>query len=422
MDSILIVLFVVLAACLVWLFLARDSALKAKAVAEQGLAVAQQRLAEAQARSGDFERLRQESLQSAQAAMLATARELNAQLLDSHKRENAEATKEAEARVTKASEQFSKQFESIVQKVSELSGQVQDKGKTLDTVMRALSSPGGAGALAEVGLANTLKSFGLESPRDFMLQFSTTDGDSGRRLRPDAVVFLPGDCVVVIDCKASKFLLGIAEAEGTEREAEAYRGLATTMNLHLKALASKDYSGAVLASFRDSGRGGEIARTLSIMYLPSEAALEKLLRADPEFMAKARDCRIIPAGPAGLHCAISLASVEIGLMRQAENQQQIVEATRALIDSLGIVLGHAATVGKGIKAAAESFAKLASSVNNRLLPRARKLGKLGLPGNKPLDNLPAYVVHNTESETIEGEVEEIETPAPAPSRPRLIGE
>jgi DNA recombination protein RmuC len=158
------------------------------------------------------------------------------------------------------------------------------------------------------------------------------------------------------------------------------------------------------------------------MYLPSEAALEKLLRADPEFMAKARDCRIIPAGPAGLHCAISLASVEIGLMRQAENQQQIVEATRALIDSLGIVLGHAATVGKGIKAAAESFAKLASSVNNRLLPRARKLGKLGLPGNKPLDNLPAYVVHNTESETIEGEVEEIETPAPAPSRPRLIGE
>ena len=74
MDSILIVLFVVLAACLVWLFLARDSALKAKAAAEQGLAVARQQLAEAQARSGDFERLRQESLQSAQAAMLATAR------------------------------------------------------------------------------------------------------------------------------------------------------------------------------------------------------------------------------------------------------------------------------------------------------------------------------------------------------------
>ncbi|HYL34011.1 MAG TPA: DNA recombination protein RmuC [Stellaceae bacterium] len=418
MEAVLLVVAALLLVGCIGLALARERAVRARHAAERELAVVQERLAEAQNRMPEFERLHQESLQAAQAAMLETAQSLSSKLLDDHKRENEVAKLDAEARVKQASEQFVKQFETIAKTVAELSGQFQDKSRLVDTLWRSLSSPGGAGALAEVGLANTLKAFGLELGRDFVLQFTTTDADTGRRLRPDAVVFLPGDCVVVVDCKASKFLLGIAEAEGTPRESEAYRGLVTTMNQHLRALASKDYQGAVEATFRDSGRAGEIVRSLSIMYLPNEAALEKLNRADPEFLARARDLRIIPAGPAGLHCAISLASVEIGLMRQAANQQQIIDATRALLDSLGVVLGHANSVGKGLKAAAESFAKLANSVNGRLLPRARKLGKLGLPTGKPLENLPAYAVHSIEGATIEGEAEEIE----APPRPRLIGE
>lgn len=274
--------------------------------------------------------------------------------------------------------------------------------------------------MAEIGLANTLTSFGLEQGRDFALQFTTQDSD-GRRLRPDAVVFLPANSVLVIDCKASKFLLDIARAEGTAEETEAYRNLARSMNQHLRALAEKDYKSAVLAAWRQSGREDEISRILSVMYLPNEAALEKLNRADPDFIRKARAAQIIPAGPAGLHAAVSLASVEINLLRQVENQQHIAETVRLLLDGMVVMLGHAATLGRGIKTAAESFGRLTASVNQRLLPRARHLARLGVQPNKPLPgNLPTYAVQALEDALIEGEAAELIETEPPPAAPRLV--
>lgn len=419
MDGPLILLagLLLLASIVLAVLLARSAA--ARLAAEREAAVLRQQLVDGERRIGDFERLRAESLQAAQAAVLATAQQLSSKLIEDHKRENAEAKQEAEERVRRASADLVKQMDEIAKAVQQLHGQVQEKGAALDTLWRALSSPGGAGQAAEIGLANTLASFGLEHGRDFLLQHTTED-EEGRRLRPDAVVFLPGDSVLVIDCKASKFLLDIARAESGAAEDEAYRNLARTMNQHLRALAEKDYRSAILAAWRQSGRAGEMARVLSVMYLPNEAALEKLNRADPDFLRKARDKDIIPAGPAGLHCAISLASVEINLLRQVENQHKIVDTTRDLLDSMAVMLGHAASLGRGIKAAAESFAKLTASVNQRLLPRARNLARLGVQPNKPLPpNLPAYSVHAQENELfIEGEADAVEGETPA--LPRLV--
>ena len=416
-ELILPVALLLLVALVLAVLLARSAA--ARLAAEREAAALRQQLLDGERRIADFERLRAESLQAAQAAVLATAQQVSSKLIEDHKRENAEAKQEAEERVRRASADLVKQMDEIAKAVQQLHGQVQEKGAALDTLWRALSSPGGAGQAAEIGLANTLASFGLEHGRDFLLQHTTED-EEGRRLRPDAVVFLPGDSALVIDCKASKFLLDIARAESDAAEEEAYRNLARTMNQHLRALAEKDYRGAILAAWRQSGRTGEMTRVLSVMYLPNEAALEKLNRADPEFLRKARDKDIIPAGPAGLHCAISLASVEINLLRQVENQHKIIDTTRALLDGMAVTLGHAASLGRGIKAAAESFARLTASINQRLLPRARNLARLGVQPNKPLPpNLTAYSVHAQENELfIEGEADAVE--GETPSLPRLV--
>lgn len=413
----LVVVLLGLAAALAVL-LGRSAA--ARLAAERELAALRQQLLDGERRTADFEQVKAQSLQAAQAAVLATAQQLSSKLLEDHKRENAEAKREAEERVRQTSEQLAKQVDEIAKAVQQLHGQMQEKGEVLDTLWRALSSPGGAGQVAEIGLANTLKSFGLEHGRDFVLQFTTQDDETGRRLRPDAVVFLPGNSVLVIDCKASKFLLDIARAEGTPAEEEAYRNLARTMNQHLRALAEKDYRGAILAAWRQAGRAEEIARILSVMYLPNEAALEKLNRADPDFLHKARHAQIIPAGPAGLHCAVSLASVEINFLRQMENQQRITDTARLMLESMAVTLGHAASLGRGIKSAADSFAKLTASVNQRLLPRARNLARLGVQPNKPLPgNLPAYTVHVQDGETIDGEAAEL-IEAELPPMPRLV--
>ncbi|MGH6976219.1 MAG: DNA recombination protein RmuC [Stellaceae bacterium] len=402
---------VVLLALAAWLFQARSRA-------ERDLAVAREQLTQAERRSTDYERLKQEMLDATKAAVLEPAQALSSKLLDDHKRETAESKKESEARLKELAQPLVEHATKLNEAVAALHGQIQDKGRTLDTVMRALSSPGGAGQIAEVGLANTLKSFGLEEGRDYVLQFQAPGEASGQRLRPDAVVFLPGDTVLVIDCKASKAVLEIAEAEGEAAAAAAYARLAATMNHHLRALASKDYQSAVLAAFRDAGRAGAVDRILSIMYLPSEITLDKLCRADCDFRRKAQDFNIIPAGPGTLHAIVSFAASDIRRQRQAENQARIVETAGVLLDRVRIALEAAVKVGKGIEAAASSFAEFANSVNRRLLPQAGKLGKLGVQTPKALPpSMPAYEVRRLE-DAIDGEAEEIE----APPRPRLIGE
>jgi DNA anti-recombination protein RmuC len=125
-----------------------------------------------------------------------------------------------------------------------------------------------------------------------------------------------------------------------------------------------------------------------------------------------------------LHCLISLASAEINLERQVENQQRIVAAAEALIDGLSGALVHVANVGKNLSSAAEAFSKFAGSTNRFVLGRARKLAAMGLePGKRLPPNLPVFQVTQL-NQVIEGQVtEEREAELPiGPTRPRLISE
>ena len=402
----------------------REAAVEARVMAERGAAAAQAELAAAQDRLADFERVQKEMMDAAKVAVTDTAARVSSKLLDDHKRETAEAKQETEARVRQVNEALLKQVAEVAQLVAVLDNRVNKTGGEMELLMRAVTSPGGGGQLAEVGLANTLQSFGLEIGRDYVLQQTTVDEETGRRLRPDAIVFLPTDTVVVIDCKASKFMVEIAQYEGTVHEAEAYEGLARTMNQHLRALAEKDYRSAVYAACKQAGRGGDDPHVISLMYLPNEASLERLRRADAEFFQRARKAQIIPAGPATLYSALLIASTEIRRLRQMENQREIVEKTRAVLEGLAVVLGHAARTGAGLKNAVDNFMKFTGSINQRLLPRVRSLARLGVEPPKALpQSLPNFAVQTAEESTLI-EVEAAE-PAPEPELqlpPRMVAE
>lgn len=389
----------------------RNIATERATKAERDAALAQQSVAEMQARIADWETVKQQGQEAAKAAVLETATAVSTKLLEDHKRETEAAKKESEEKVQQAKEEFAKHVNMIAGSVSTLNTLVNESRATIDTVVRALSTPGGAGQSAEIGLENTLKSFGLERNRDFMIQHSVTEGESNRKLRPDAIVFLPSESVLVVDSKASKFVLEIAQTEGTEDEPAAYARLGSSMNTHLRSLADKDYRNAILDAYRRAGRQGDIRRIISVMYVPQDGALERLKRADPDFARKAAEFQIIPVGPAGLACMIGFARVDIDTGRQIENQEKIVVASQKLLDGITMTLGHAASVGTSIKNAAEHFANFAKSVNRTLLPRARALPPLGVrPEKKTLPaNLSVVQVVGLDGHTtINGEANEDE--------------
>ncbi|HEY4136119.1 MAG TPA: DNA recombination protein RmuC [Alphaproteobacteria bacterium] len=391
---------------------ARDEALRAQQQSETRAALADQEALAVKQRMADWETTKAQMLEATKAAMLTTTQAVSSKLLEDHKREAEAQKKDGAELVKKTTEELQGHVGKLNESVSVLHSQVQQTTGQTETILRALSNPAGAGHYAEIGLENSLREFGLQPGRDYIMQHTIDGQEDGARLRPDAVVFLPGNTVLTIDSKASKFLLEAADAEGTDQEEAAYANLARTMNLHLRALASKDYAGALQATYRKAGKGDRIARAINIMYLPTEGGIERLGRADPAFQKKAVQESIVVAGPSGLMSYIGFARIEINLGQQAENQEKIIVAAQRLIESVSQVISHVAGVGKGLKTAAESHAKLVGSINSRLLPRQRTLAGLGVRQAKQKDlpgALPSMqVVLQDSGDLIEGESEEIE--------------
>jgi DNA recombination protein RmuC len=230
----------------------------------------------------------------------------------------------------------------------------------MDTVMRSLSNPAGAGQMAEIGLENSLKNLGLTKGRDFIIQYHVAQQE-GKNLRPDAVIFLPQDTVMVIDCKTSKSLLDLAQAETDDEKEAALQVLKRTMNEHVRALGSRDYRAAVLQSFRDAGKSADVGHIFNVMYLPSESAIEQV------------------------------------------REKVIIQLVADLMESTINALGHVDKVGNSIKNAADHFDKFSKSINARLLPRMRAMKDLGVTPTRNKDiptQLPSYDVRKVEQTVV----------------------
>lgn len=387
-----------------------DDSKAARNAAEQKSALVQQEIESIRSQMEDWTKTKDEAMAVARAAMLSTATDLSNKLLEDHKREAKAAKEEGEKRVQEASGKLMTQFETLTKTVASLNDQVAVNKDAVKVIEQALSNPGGAGFAAETVLENTLKSFGLTAGTDFVLQ-RTFGSDEGSRLRPDAIVFLPADSVLVIDSKASKFLIELAQAEDEAAEAEVYDKLSATMNQHLKSLASKNYRNAVQADFRAAGKGEEVRQLISIMWLPNDSAVEKVLKADPEFQRRASEHGIFVVGPTGLWTAVGVAGSKININKQVENHEKIIETVQVLIDRLVVVLGHASKVGSGLKTASDSYEKLSRSINSRLLPPVRNIVDLGIePPTKGLPKpMPEFLVRDSDRrEAIDAEADPVE--------------
>ncbi|MAR56804.1 MAG: hypothetical protein CMM93_06440 [Rickettsiales bacterium] len=356
------------------------------------------------------EQLMEQFKQAAQASVLKAGQELSSKLLEDHKRE-AKVQRESQEQFTqKTTQQLLEQVTKLGQQFAATDQRSTDNAKQMETVMRALTHPGGAGSMAELGLENSLKQLGLEPGRDFVTQFHIAREEGA--LRPDAVIFLPQDRVMVVDSKASKHLIDLAEAEGTEQEEAELKKLVKRVQEHMTGLSRKDYQKAVADALKAEQRS--FSEMLNVMYLPSDAMIERLRKADKNLMDQAEKFGIILAGPTSMIGLFSIAKQQIGQAKQQENQQQIMVLMQEVMDTFATALGHVDGIGKGLQSSAKKFDDFAASLNARLLPKLRRLEGYGVTtsANKPLPHaMPRYDLQRRDDiVTLEAEEE----------RPRLV--
>ena len=240
------------------------------------------------------------------------------------------------------------------------------------------NAPKARGRWGEQQLRNVLESCGLAEHADFRTEVSMTL-DDGARLRPDAIVRVPGGKSLVIDAKVS--LNAYQDAFNAIDESERKAGLdahAAAMRAHVNGLGAKAY----WAQFDD-------APDYVIMFVPGEHFLSAALEHDAGLWDYAFERRVLLATPTNL---IAIARTVAAVWRQeklAEQAREIGALGKELYARLATMGGHVSKLGKNLDTAMTAYNAFVGSLESQVLTSAKRFEALNIEtAGKAIDTPP----------------------------------
>ena len=228
------------------------------------------------------------------------------------------------------------------------------------------NAPKARGRWGERALQNVLEQCGLSEHTDFILEQSI-ETDEGR-LRPDAIVNVPGQKKLVIDAKVS--LNAYQEAFEAEDDQERKRHLdlhAKSMRNHVQTLGSKGYQ----SQFDD-------APDYVVMFVPGEHFVAAALEHDPELWDFAFRNKVLLATPTNL---VAIARTVAQVWRQdkmADEAREIGAMGAELYDRLRAASEHLKRVGGGLESAVNNYNKFVGSFERNVLSSGRRMADKGI--------------------------------------------
>lgn len=239
------------------------------------------------------------------------------------------------------------------------------------------NAPKARGRWGEQQLKNVLEQCGLAEHTDFHLEQSI-DTESGR-MRPDAIVNVPGQKKLVIDAKVSLNAYQEAfEADSEEARAAALDAHAKSMRNHVQTLGAKSYQ----SQFEDTP-------DYVVMFVPGEHFVAAALEHDPTLWDFAFEKRVLLATPTNL---VAIARTVAQVWRQdalAREAQEIGRMGAELYDRLRVAADHLKRVGSGLDTAVNNYNKFVGSFERNVLSSGRRLADKGVEiGKKEIDDVP----------------------------------
>jgi DNA recombination protein RmuC len=149
------------------------------------------------------------------------------------------------------------------------------------------------------------------------------------------------------------------------------------MRQHMKLLAAKSYWDALT-----------ITPDFVVMFVPGDNFFAAAIERDPALFEDAIKQRVLITTPTTL---IALAkAIAFGWRQEkvAENARRIAELGRDLYGRLRTMGGHVVDVRNGLEKTVESYNKFLGSLEDRIMPQARKFIDLEVEGTQqPLPEL-----------------------------------
>ncbi|MEH6756854.1 MAG: DNA recombination protein RmuC [Parasphingorhabdus sp.] len=259
-----------------------------------------------------------------------------------------------------------------IEQVRQGQDRVQQEAARLVNSLR--NAPKSRGRWGEQQLKNVLETCGLSEHTDFVTEQSI-DTDEGR-LRPDAVISVPGGRKLVIDAKVSlNDYQDAFEAEDEDARNFAMARHCNSMKAHIDGLSKKAY----WDQFED-------APDYVIMFVPGEHFLSAALEHEPTLWDHAFEKKVLLATPTNL---VAIARTVAGVWRQekmAAEAKQIGQLGKEMYDRLAVAGEHLKRVGSGLGSAVGNYNKFVGSFERNIMATGRKFAALNIEtGKKELE-------------------------------------
>lgn len=245
------------------------------------------------------------------------------------------------------------------------------------------------GAWGEMVLERILEDSGLMRGTHYEIQSSWRD-DDGKLWRPDVVVKMPRDKVMVIDSKVSlnDYELSVNSEDATESEAALRRHVAAIRN-HINTLSEKGYHRM------DDGSVDYV-----LMFIPIEGAFSDALRADPALASFAMERRVGLTTPTTLMLTLRTVEHIWAVERRESNAMEIARRAGQLYDKVAGFVDAMEGVGKALdqatRAHGQALDRLSRGPGNviRQVELLRELGaraqkQIGLDHDRADEPTPA---------------------------------
>ncbi|MGB7655562.1 MAG: DNA recombination protein RmuC [Novosphingobium sp.] len=239
------------------------------------------------------------------------------------------------------------------------------------------NAPKARGRWGERALQNVLEQCGLSEHTDFSLEHSL-DTEEGR-LRPDAIVHVPGQKKLVIDAKVS--LNAYQAAFECTDDAERKRHLdlhARSMRNHVQTLGAKSYQ----SQFAE-------APDYVVMFVPGEHFVAAALEHDPELWDFAFHNKVLLATPTNL---VAIARTVAMVWKQDQLAREAVEIGKSgaeLYDRLAVAADHLKGMGAGLDRAVRKYNDFVGSFERNVLTSGKRLRDKGIEiGKREIEEVP----------------------------------
>lgn len=239
------------------------------------------------------------------------------------------------------------------------------------------------GDWGELHLKTLLEQGGLQEGIHFKVQVTRrADGtvvrnDLGMRQRPDVVIYLPDEKLLVVDAKTSlKDYMDYSRADTDDDKKSAIKRHLASIKRHVDELGDKHYQSSL------PGACGHV-----LMYVPSEGACRLAFEADPNLWKYAFDRNVAIVTATHLFSIVQLLGQLWHQEAQDKNVMRIAAEGGKLYDKLVVFMSYFSKIEDSLRQLQTRFEEAKTSLSEgrgNLLQKAENMRNLGAKVTKRL--------------------------------------